>query len=245
MHAGAEGIAPQSFLLTIEEGDGESVSMCDGGDSMIFQRKMEPREPIARGISSEQAFLKADIDEETYIEIPKEYQEFPRAVGLLNKAIYGLVQTGRCWNNKFCNDMTAIGFEQSEADPCVFRKIADKETGIVVVMHVDGILAHAKNQATMVRFATKLGRKFKLKDMGDAKYYMGCHITRDRKAHELKLDQRLYVKSMVEKFGVKKASRVPASSGVPTLSKADKPQTPEEKKDMLKFPYREAVGALM
>ncbi|CAN0123831.1 unnamed protein product, partial [Ascophyllum nodosum] len=81
--------------------------------------------------------------------------------------------------------------------------------------------------------------------MGDAKYYMGCHITRDRKAHELKLDQRLYVKSMLDKFGVKKASRIPASSGVPTLSKADEPQTPEEKKEMLKFPYRAAVGALM
>ena len=72
-----------------------------------------------------------------------------------------------------------------------------------------------------------------------------CHITRDRKAHELKLDQRLYVKSMVEKFDVKTARRVPALSGVPALSKADEPQTPEEKKDMLKFPYQEEVGALM
>ena len=43
----------------------------------------------------EQAFLKADIDEEINIEIPEEYKEFPRAVGLLNKAIYGLVQTGK------------------------------------------------------------------------------------------------------------------------------------------------------
>ena len=73
----------------------------------------------------------------------------------------------------------------------------------------------------MERFAAELGRKFNLKDTGDAKYYMGCHITRDRKARELKLDQRSHVKSMVEKFGVEKASRVPASSGVPTFSKAD------------------------
>ena len=34
-------------------------------------------------------------------------------------------------------------------------------------------------------------------------------------------------------------------SGVPTLSNTDEPQTPEEKKYMLKFPYWEAVGALM
>ena len=169
---------------------------------------------------ADQAVLKADIDEEIYIEIPEEYQEFSGTVGVLNKAIYGLVEAGRCWNNKFCNDMTAIGFDQSKADPCVFRKIADKKAEIVIVVHVDDILAHAKDQAMIERFTAELGRrKFKLKDMGDAKYYMGCHITKDRKAHELKLDQHLYVKSMVEKFGVQKASWVPMSSEVPTLSK--------------------------
>ena len=61
-----------------------------------------------RHFDAEQAFLMADIDEKIYIEISEEFQEFPGAVGRLNKAIYGLVQAGRCWNNKFCDDMTAI-----------------------------------------------------------------------------------------------------------------------------------------
>ena len=47
-----------------------------------------------RHFDAEQAFLKADIDEEIYVEIPEEFQEFPGAVGRLNKAIYGLVQWG-------------------------------------------------------------------------------------------------------------------------------------------------------
>ena len=51
-----------------------------------------------RHFDAEEAFLKTDIDEEIYIEIPEEFQEFPGAVGRLNKAIYGLVQAGRCWN---------------------------------------------------------------------------------------------------------------------------------------------------
>ena len=97
----------------------------------------------------------------------------------------------------------------------------------------------------MDRFAAELGQKFKLKDMGDAGYYMRCHITRNRKARELKLDQHLYVESMVKRFAVKKATKIPAASGVPTLSKADEPRNPEEKEEMRKFPYREPVGALM
>ena len=116
---------------------------------------------------------------------------------------------------------------------------------MMVAVHVADIIAHAKDQATMDRFTAKLGQKFKLKDMGDAAYYMGCHITRDRKARELKLDEHLYVESMVKRFDVKKATRIPAASGVPTLSKADEPRNPEEKEEMRKFPYREAVGALM
>ena len=198
-----------------------------------------------RHFDAEKAFLKADVDEEIYIEIPEEFQEFPGAVELLNKAIYGLVQAGRCWNNKFCDDMAAIGFEQAKADLCVFRKVVDGEAEMVVVVHVDDILAHAKDKATMDRFAAELGQKFKLKDMGDAEYYMGCHITRNRKARELKFDQHLYVESMVKRFDVKKITKIPAASGVPTLSKADEPRNPEEKKEMRKFPYREVVGALM
>ena len=81
--------------------------------------------------------------------------------------------------------------------------------------------------------------------MGDAGYYMGCHITRNRKARELKFDQHLYVESMVKRFDVKKTTKIPAASGVPTLSKEDEPRNPEEKEEMRKFPYREAVGALM
>ena len=97
----------------------------------------------------------------------------------------------------------------------------------------------------MDRFAVELGQKFKLKDMGDAGYYIGCHITRNRKARELKLDQHLYVESMVKRFDVKKAIKISAASGVPTLSKADESRNLEEKEEMRKFSYQEAVGALM
>ena len=60
-----------------------------------------------------------------------------------------------------------IRFEQSNADPCVFRKVNDGEVEMGAVVHVNDILAHAKDQATIERFAAERGRKFKLKDMND------------------------------------------------------------------------------
>ena len=53
------------------------------------------------------------------------------------------------------------------------------------------------------------------------------------------------MESKVKRFDVKKATKIPATSGVPTLSKADEPRNPEEKEEMRKFSYQEAVGALM
>ena len=106
---------------------------------------------------------------------------------------------------------------------------------MVVVVHVDDVFAHAEDQTIMERFAAELGRKLKLKNMGDVKYFMRCHITRERKVRELKLDQYFYVKSMVETFGIEKASRIPSSSGVSTFSQAVESQTPEEKEEMSKF----------
>ena len=97
----------------------------------------------------------------------------------------------------------------------------------------------------MDRLAAELGQKFKLKDMDDAGYYMGCHNTSNRKARALKLDQHLYVELMVKRFDVKEVTKIPAASGVPTLSKVDEPRNPEEKEEIRKLPYREAVAALM
>ena len=70
------------------------------------------KEGELRHFDTEQAFLKANVDEQIFIEIPEKHQYFRVAVRRLNKATYGLVQTGRCWN-MFCRDRTLIGFEQS------------------------------------------------------------------------------------------------------------------------------------
>ena len=53
-------------------------------------------------------------------------------------------------------------------DSCVFRKFDDGEVEVMVVAHVDDTLARAKDQATIERFAAKLGEKFKVKRRSSA-----------------------------------------------------------------------------
>ena len=57
MHTGVEGEALQSFLPTIkgidEEGDEESVPMCDGGGPMALQVKVDIPKPVVEGMPPE------------------------------------------------------------------------------------------------------------------------------------------------------------------------------------------------
>ena len=90
-----------------------------------------------------------------------------------------------------------------------------------------------------------LRSSFPIKDLGDISYYLGCHITWDRKARTVMLDQQRYGQTVTERFAIRKTSVIPVPTGKEPLSKADGPQNDAELAEMRGIPYREAVGALM
>ena len=165
-------------------------------------------------------------------------------VGKLNKVIYGLVQAGRCWNRRLTNDLKMLGFEQSRADLCVFRKFVAGKMETILVVHVDDLLALTVTKEAMKTFVGELRSTFKIKDLGEASNYMRCHITRDRVKNELKFDQHLYARTIAKRFGIDKTAMVPATAGVKLLLKEHGPKTPEDKEEITKIPYREVVGHL-
>ncbi|CAM9772712.1 unnamed protein product [Ascophyllum nodosum] len=145
-----------------------------------------------RHIDFKQTYLSADVDTEVYIELPEEYREFPDAVKKRNKAIYGMVQTGTCWNMRLANDLKTLGLEQTRADPCLFHMFDVGKMEAILVVHVDDLLALTVTKEAMETFVGELCSTFKIKGVGEASYYMGCHITRYRAKMELKFDQHLY-----------------------------------------------------
>lgn len=48
------------------------------------------------------------------------------------------------------------------------------------VIHVDNILAAGKTAEITNEFGAELGSILEIKDLGDVRFYMGCHITRNR-----------------------------------------------------------------
>ena len=153
--------------------------------AVLYTAVVKDRE--LRHIDVEQVYLQADIDEEIYIELPEEYRASPNAVGLLRKTIYGLVQSGLCWFRKFTDGIKENGFQQLRVASCVIRRIVDGKVVTVVVVYADDILLASKTKEDEGRTLSDLSSCFKIKDLGEAKFYLKCHITRNREARAVRV----------------------------------------------------------
>ncbi|KAE9176563.1 hypothetical protein PF004_g26044 [Phytophthora fragariae] len=114
-----------------------------------------------------------------------------------------------------------MGFEPADADPCVYaRAFASVKAGIA--------------------------EKFRIKDLGRARFILGIEIDYDMERRTLGISQKAYTESIIKKFGQENAKPclTPLEPGV-QLTKADESQTEEDKAKMKSKPYRSLVGSLM
>ena len=69
----------------------------------------------------------------------------------LNKSLYGLKQSSRCWNSVLDEHLKSIGFVQMESDPCV------------AAVWVDDIILAGKLMKRSIMLKQALQKDFKLK----------------------------------------------------------------------------------
>ena len=126
----------------------------------------------------------------------------------------------------------------------MFRRVLRGKVVVIIVVCVDDLLVASKTKLDEEQAINDLRSCLPIKDLGEAGFYLRCHITRDRDAGTLKFDQHHYVRTMASKFSVEKTRTTPAAAGAKPLSKDDAPQTEAETEEVRVTPYREAVGVL-
>jgi hypothetical protein len=187
------------------------------------------------------AFLHADIDEDIYIQAPQGYTEVSRdgskCVWKLKKAVYGLKQSPSLWNRHISAIFKKLGVEQSLFDLCFF---VGKIRGFIlaVVFHVDDFLITCPDLETLNMFKEKLKMELRIKDLGEAKMFLGIEIARHRESRTITLSQSKYAKETLAKFGMSEAK--PLSTPLPNES--IKPFCPEQ--SQYECPYLQALGAI-
>ena len=127
----------------------------------------------------------------------------------------------------------------------MFRRVLSTKVIVIIMVYVDDLLVASETKRGEEQAMKDLRSCFPIKNLGEAGFYLGCHITRDRDTGTLELDQHRYVRTVALKFNVEKTSTTPAAAGAKPLSKDDTPQTEAETEEMRVTPYREAVGAVV
>ena len=126
------------------------------------------------------AYLEANVKEELYVELPQDYRNSCDQVGRLQKAMYGLVHAGLLWSKTFSAELAAKGFEHCQADPCAFRRVLRGKVVVIIVVYVDDPLVASETKRDEEQAINDPPSCFPIKDLGEAGFYLGCHITRDR-----------------------------------------------------------------
>jgi hypothetical protein len=187
------------------------------------------------------AFLQGELEEDIYTAQPPGYEE--RGPGFachLKKALYGLRQAPRAWHTKLKKELEDIGFIASSTDPGLFIKYMKTDTAFVSI-YVDDILIAGKEMATVDSVKKSLMSVFEARDLGEAKFFIGLEIERDRKARTLKISQKNMVTELVKKYGLDsaKTKTTPLSTSI-KLKKDD-----DNLLDTEEYGYAELVGSLL
>ncbi|KAE9076669.1 hypothetical protein PF010_g23812 [Phytophthora fragariae] len=164
---------------------------------------------------------------------------------MLLQSLYGLKQASRVWNETIDKHLKSMGFEPADADPCVYTR-GEGEDECIVCLYVDDMLIASRQMAVIASVKAGIAEKFRIKDMGRARFILGIEIDYDMERRTLGISQKAYTESIIKKFGQENAKPclTPLEPGV-QLTKADEPQTEEDKAKMKSKPYRSLVGSLM
>jgi len=112
-----------------------------------------------------------------YIESADGFPQPPTTVLLLHRALYGLPQSPLLWYNELCTTMRELGLKPVPESACLFTN-----SKLIVFFFVDDIciLYHRSNTDAYHQFRTELFLKYKIRDIGELRWFLGVRVVRDR-----------------------------------------------------------------
>ncbi|GJV04776.1 ribonuclease H-like domain-containing protein, partial [Tanacetum coccineum] len=147
------------------------------------------------------AFLYGDLDEDIYMTISKGFasKDNKNKVCKLVKSLYGLKQAPRKCNEKLVSILKENGFVQSSNDHSLFTKSkSNKFIALLVYVYDTVITGNCVNEIN--KFKILLKSKFKIKDLGHLKYFLGTEVIKTEK--DLCLSQRKYCLELLKEYGL-------------------------------------------
>jgi hypothetical protein len=183
------------------------------------------------------AFCNAFLDEDVYVRYPDGFHVPGHCLQLI-RALYGLPKSPLLWYNLMCEYLRKLGLSPIPDCPCLFTS-----NKLIVFFYVDDIavLYHPSNRSFYDEFRTEFLKAFKMREMGELKWFLGIRVIRDRKARKIWLCQDAYITKLCNRF------RRPGSSAyrpkTPMTAPPPDPYTGDATAEQI-LQYSQLVGSL-
>lgn len=212
------------------------------------------------------AYLNGELDEKIYMEIPEMFKENmneivkkenldvkikntakcwlknldkdTRKVCLLKKSLYGLKQSGRQWYFKLDKELETLGFQRTNADPCIYIQKINLDT-VIIAVYVDDILLISNNEDHIKSMKYELNKKFEMKDLGRINNCLGIEFKQSEDRKTITMCQEKYSREILKRFGMVECK--PVTSPLDANVKLQKCESVEKSV----YPYQSLIGSLM
>jgi len=186
------------------------------------------------------AFLNRDLLETAYMAQPEGFAAEGREgmVCKLNKAVYGLKQAARSWNQKADGVLKQQGFVNFSDEPCVYVK-GNENSIVIIALYVDDFYLFYQNDCDKNQLLIVLQSYFKIKDLCEVKNCLGMRMERNWKNGTLLIHQEEYINSILQKFRLQniKKFNTPMENRLKMEDVKVGPKTD--------LPYQELIGCLL
>jgi hypothetical protein len=183
--------------------------------------------------------LRGEDQDPIFCEMPPGYMKQDIAL-LLRKALYGLRDSPLLWFEEFSTFLAQLGLIQSSEEPCLYY---NKARSVLIIVYVDDFLVfyHNNDKIEAEEIISSLMKKYKLHDQGEAEYFLGVKIIRDRDKGFIYLSQKTYIEKIANRFGIKELGTFP---DIPIPIGELMPNEDMATKQAVKS-YQEVVGSLI
>jgi hypothetical protein len=135
-------------------------------------------------------------------------------VVLLNRALYGCVESAALCYENLRDTMSSLGYERNPHDICVFNKTGKQGLQCTVTVHVDDLLITSVDESmTLLAEGLRLRYGKITKSDGTTLNYLGMVLDLTHPG-EARVTMKGFVDEMLKSSGVTGGARTPATEGL-------------------------------
>jgi Reverse transcriptase (RNA-dependent DNA polymerase) len=146
----------------------------------------------------------------------KKYQDSKGCITvLLDRALYGCVESAALWYDNLRETMASLGYERNPHDICVFNKTSEEGVQCTATVHVDDLLITSVDESMIEGLAEGLRLRYGeiSKTKGSILNYLGMVLDLSHPG-DTRVSMKGFVEDMLLCSGVTGGARTPATDGL-------------------------------